>query len=416
MTRQGKIFYGWWVVIALFLVEMFAPMTRYSMTAFLPFISSELGWSRSLIGLAQSLACWIHALFVLLTGWMTDRVGGQKTIFLGGFLALCGWILFSTTKSLWQLYLYYGVIMAIAMSLSHLVPLQATGRKWFTKRAGLVAGIITSALGVGLAIFMPLLTAMSGSIGWRTTSVICAFAFGISVMLLALFIIRDTPESIGLHPDGEGSTPVLNGKETVQEEFWTTREAVKTPQLWLLFVTYSAFLIPVCGLLAHLVVWGVDLGSPVAGAGIFMTAMTAPSIVAKVGGGWLGDRYGKRQVIIISNIFCLLVMLWAWLGIQTAQHLIIFAALVGIGYGAGFGLYPPYIGDLFGRAHVGSLFGILTVGAGLIGGSGALIWGTIFDTSGSYQLTCLVGVGCYLVATIAALLIRPVAAKVQLIK
>jgi len=122
---------------------------------------------------------------------------------------------------------------------------------------------------------MPLLTAMSGSIGWRTTSVICAFAFGISIMLLALFVIRDTSESIGLHPDGESSSPVVNGKETVQEESWTTREAVRTPQLWLLFATYSVFLILVCGLLAHLVVWGVDLGSPVAGAGIFMIAMTA---------------------------------------------------------------------------------------------------------------------------------------------
>jgi len=407
MNRQRKIFYGWWVFIALFLIGMLAPMGRYCMAAFFPFISSELGWSRSIIGSAQTLTFWVYAVFVLLSGWMTDRIGGRKTIFLGGFLCFGGWILLSTVESLWQLYLYYGLIMGVAVSMSHYVPIQATARKWFSKRAGLVAGTTTAAFAVGSSIFTPLLTEMSDSFGWRTTSVISAFAFGIAVMLLAFFVIRDTPESMGLRPDGESPTPASNGDRMVVEKAWTIKEAVKTPQLWFLFVVYSVIGIPIQGLLAHLVMWGVDLGSTRATAGIFVTAMTMPSIAARIGGGWLGDRYGKRKIMIISYVCCVLLLLWAWQGVSTAQHLITFAILFGFGYGIPVGLFSPYLGDLFGRANIGALFGIITMGYGFVGGSGAVIWGAIFDTSGSYGLACLVSAVCYAIAVIAIFLVRP---------
>jgi len=414
MTRQRKIFYGWWVVIALFVVGMLAPLSRYCMTAFFPFISSELGWSRSIIGSAQTLTFWVYAVFVLLAGWMTDRIGGRKTIFLGGFLCFGGWILLSTIKSLWQLYLYYGLIMAVAVSMAHFVPIQATARKWFRKRAGLVAGTTTAAFAVGTAIFIPLLTGMSASFGWRTTSIISAFAFGIAIMLLALFVIRDTPESMGLRPDGEASAPASNGDQTVVEEAWTIKEAAKTPQLWLLLVAYSVIGIPLQGLLAHLVIWGVDLGYTMAAAGVFLTALTVPSIATRIGGGWLGDRYGKRRIMIISYLLCLLLMLWAWQEVSTAQHLMILAIVMGMAEGLPVGLFSPYLGDLFGRANIGSLFGILTMGYGFIAGSGAMIWGMIFDASGSYSLACLVSAMCYAVAIIAISLIRPTKAKAHL--
>jgi len=63
--------------------------------------------------------------------------------------------------------------------------------------------------------------------------------------------------------------------------------------------------------------------------------------------------------------------------------------------------------DLFGREKVGSLFAVLTVGWGLIGGLGPIIWGIIFDTFGSYSPALLVSALCFIVALVALLLIRP---------
>lgn len=414
VTRRQRIFYGWWVVIALFGVGMVGSMVRYSLTAFFPFISSELGWSRSLIGSGQTLSVLIYALLVPFVGWITDRVGGRKIIFIGGLINLCGWILLSTMKSLWQLYVYYGLITAVAVGMNHYVPIQATGRKWFIKRAGLVGGILVAAFAVGTSILIPLLTTMASSSGWRTTSLICGSAFGLFILFLALFVIRDTPESIGLSPDGEGLTQTFLGKKEVTAETWPVKEALKTSQFWLLFITYSLPGIPLNGLLAHLVMWGVDLGSSRAAAGIFITALTLPMAVGAPLGGWLGDKYGKKRIIAIGFLCALLIMLWAWQGVHTPQQLILFGIMVGISLNLPLGLFTPYLGDLFGRANVGSLFGILTLGWGLIGGTGAFLWGIIFDTSGSYNFACLVSTICYAIAVAAVMFVQPVPVKAHL--
>lgn len=407
MGRQRRIFYGWWVVIALFVVGMLGPVARYSMTAFFPFISSELGWSRSEIGLAQSLSLWIYSLFVILSGWMIDRIGSQKTIFVGGLLCSIGWVLLSTIGSLWQLYVYYGLVMAITVSMTHYVPTQTTARKWFRSRAGLAGGILASAAGVGNLMFMPLLTSMANSSGWRTASLVCAFAFSIPIMLLAYFVIRDTPESVGQHPDGESDPLPSGSKQAVASEGLAVKDAIMTSQFWLLFVTYSMIGIAINGLLAHLVIWGVDLGSTMATSGFFITLLLAPSIMGRIGGGWLGDKYGKRGVMIVSALPSLLVMLWAWQGIHSPNQLMIFALLMGLSFAFPIGLFAPYLGDLFGRANLGSLFGILTMGWGLIGGWSPLVWGIIFDMTGSYNPACLISAGCYAIALIALVLIRP---------
>jgi len=402
---KNNIFYGWWVLIALLAIEMISPMGRYSVTAFFPFLSSELRWSRSLVGSAQTMGLWVYAILVPFSGWMVDRIGSRKTLILGGFLSLGGWGLLSTIRTPWQLYCYYGLIMALAVSMCHMVPIQATANKWFRKRAGVVTGFTSAAFGVGISIFIPLVTNMASSMGWRTTSMVYGITVGIVIMILAFSVVRDTPESIGIKPHSESPTQVSKNNVTIKESV-STRDAIKTSAFWLLFVAYGLLGVPLQGVLAHLVVWGVDLGASKAQAGVFITAMFLPSIVSKIAGGLVGDILGKKRIIIVGQIFCLLVMLWAWQSVHTNKTLMIFAMLTGLGYGLSMGLFTPYLTDLFGRANVGALFGVLTLGHGLIGGCGPLIWGFVSDTFGKYNIACLISAACYGAAAAAVFPIR----------
>ena len=243
-----------------------------------------------------------------------------------------------------------------------MVTIQATANKWFKKQAGLVTGATSPAFGIGLALFMPLITNLANSVGWRLTSIIYGVGSGIVITILAILVIRDSPKSIGLHIHGENPSEIL-AKGSV-----STGDALKTSSFWLLFIAYSITGIPLQGLFAHLVMWGVDLGTPKAEAGILVTIMFLPSVVSKIGGGWLGDQVGKKRIIIVSQLGCLFVMLWAWQYVNTRDHLKILAGLMGLGYGLPMGLFTPFLGDLFGRDNVGALFGILTLGHGLIGG------------------------------------------------
>jgi len=409
------MFYGWWVLTALIIIEIIGPMGRYSMTAFFPFVSSEFGWSRSLVGSAQSMNLWVYAILVPLSGWLVDHFGSQKIFFLGGFLSLVGWILLSTMKVPWQLYAYYGLLMGLVVSMIHMVPIQATANKWFKKRGGLVTGITSAGFGVGAAVFVPLVTNISNSLGWRHTSLVYGVISGAIIIFLALYIIRDTPESIGLHPDNRNSSHISENNLIVEKHV-SIGDAIKTLPFWLLFVTYSLVGIPLQGILGHLVMWGVDTGSSKAAAGAFVTAMFLPSIASKIGGGWIGDRLGKKGVIVISQLYCVLILLWAWQSVHTSQNLKTFSILMGLGYGLPMGLFTPYLTELFGRANVGALFGILTLGHGLIGGCGPLLWGYLFDTYGSYNKACLISALCYAAATLAIIFVSSDPQKCQLKK
>jgi cyanate permease len=57
------------------------------------------------------------------------------------------------------------------------------------------------------------------------------------------------------------------------------------------------------------------------------------------------------------------------------------------------------------------LFGVLTLGWGLVGGIGPLLWGEIFDRTGSYGLALLVSGICYAGAVMMLLMVRPLARR-----
>ncbi|MGB5925385.1 MAG: MFS transporter [Dehalococcoidia bacterium] len=406
MTKKQPIFYGWWIVVGLFVIDIVASLGRYNLAAFLPFVMADLGWARETISLAQSIAIWLYALFVLLSGFLVDRIGSRKTFLIGGAVTILGWVLFSAVQAPWQLYLYYGVLLALAVGMTHYVPVMATTRKWFRKRAGMVAGVTASAWAVGTAVFLPVMTRLADSQGWRHTSWILGISFGAVIILCALFIIRDTPESVGLSPDGEESPSSADPAVSV-EISWDIKRALKTSQFLLLFMAYSVYNIGLNGMVAHGVAWGTDLGCPEATAGIFSTAFAVPWILGCVAGGWLGDKYGKSHVMPIGLIIATAAMLYGGLGVHTQPGLMALSIGVGLGTGLQVPLYVPLLGDLFGRARVGSLFGILTFGYGLIGGWGPLIWARLREATGSYNDAALLSTICYAMAAVALLLVRP---------
>lgn len=253
------------------------------------------------------------------------------------------------------------------------------------------------------------MTGLADSHGWRYTSLTLGICFGAIIMLCALFIIRDTPESVGLCPDGEEAPPPLACTTSV-EISWDVKRALKTSQFLLLFIAYSVYNIGLNGLVAHVVAWGTDLGSPEATAGIFSTAFAVPWIFGSIAGGWLGDKYGKTRVMPIGLILCTAAMFYGWLGVHTQQGLMLFAIAVGLGTGLQVSLYVPLLGDFFGRARIGSLFGILTCGYGLIGGWGPLIWARLREATGYYNVAALVSAVCYAIAVVAVLFVRPMRA------
>ncbi len=412
---RPKLFYGWIVLGGLFITAALGPMGRYILTVFFPFIMEDPGWSRETIGLGFTIHFWAYALLAILTGKLIDHIGGRVTILIGGVLTLLGLLLLSSVEAAWQFFLVFGVLMAGAVSMTHFVPNTSLVRKWFIRKAGLATGLVTLGTVIGFACLPPLISYLSVDFGWRTASVICAVGFGIPIMAMAAFIIRNAPETMGLYPDGGGpledeARPLGSLEPGVKPEVpvrWTTAQALRSKNFWYFLVAYSVTGIPLQGILGHVIIWGVEMGFSRANSGLIMAALTIPSMPVRVLAGWLGDRFGKRRVLILFNLYTTIIWFLGWLFITDKWSFLAFCILLGFAYSAPFSLYTPFLGDMFGRMIVGTLMGVLTLGHGIIGGVGPYLWGWIADRMGSYLLNCPISAGCYVIVTLSLFLLKP---------
>lgn len=411
---RSKIFYGWWIVCGVFFVAAVAPTGRYILSALFPFIQGETGWSRQVLGIAFSIHFWVYGFMAVLAGRMVDSLGGKITIFIGGALLFVGLALLSLANQVWHIYLVFGGILSAGLSMTFFVPDLTLIRKWFTKRSGMATGFVTVGISLGLALIIPTITHLSAHFGWRRVCLTSGISIGAVIILVSFFVLKNTPESMGLMPDGEKNEDMPGTKRNETKELspntnhkeWTVSSSIRSFNFWNLFIAYSVMGIALQGLMAHIFMWGVDLGLSPSKSGIIMIALAIPSIPLRIIGGWLGDRFGKQKVLVWFNIFTAAVWFFGWYCISDITSFIIFAILMGSCYTAPMSLYTPFLGDLFGRISIGTLMGILTLGHGLVGSLGPISWGWIADQTGSYRGACILSAFCYLIIVTSLLLIK----------
>jgi MFS family permease len=408
-SKEGKpIFYGWWVAIACSVIYGLSGVGNYASSIFFPFISAEMGWTQAELGRAFSIYLWVFVCGGFLAGFLVDHIGGRKTFIIGAIISGTGLVLLSTIKSFTEFIIYYSAIASIGIAMQLVIPTQAVARKWFVKRAGLIAGIIAAAFGIISALLFPLLTKLSDVYGWRSILRQYAILFEVVVILLAIFIVRDTPESLGLNPDGASDPNLVRAKGTegsTEEPYFTLLQALKTPQLWLIAISFGFATMVIVTYIGHLQMWAVNVGATPAATGTYMTAWALPSIFARVVGGWLGDKLGKRPVLI--GVFAILVgvMAYGWLGVHGPVSLYIFSIASGFTMIVPAVLAAPFLGDLFGRKYLGTMGGFLGIIGGALAGFGPWFWGWMATTTGSdnqalFYMAIGYAIGCVCIACI----------------
>lgn len=421
--NKKQIFYGWYVVGACFIIALCASCARYSISIFSPFMLEELGWSRASIGFALSLHMVIYAVGATVTGRMTDKFGARWIMVFGGFFLILGLCLLARTKSIWEFYLYYSIITAIGVTMTFIVPNSATVRKWFDKKAGLTSGIIAAGTGLGLAVITPFALMFIGLFGWRICYIITGITTGLTVIICAALFVRKDPESMGLKPDGETEnddpdTITKNHDSTHKisgETVWFAKDAMKTKTFWRLFFAYALSLMGLQGLTSQMGIWGADIainaGQTLAQAkgtiGVAMMVMALCGVAAKLIAGHVSDITGRKPILYLSCCIQICAFIYA-INIDSLSGFILFTSFVGIGYGISIPVWTPFLGDIFGRFSVATLFGFLTFSAGIIGGMGPVIFGLFYDICGSYNGSFIFSIGALCIALFLIVPIKPV--------
>ena len=401
--KRSPIFWGWWIVVAGFVCAFCTAGARYSFSIFMPDIIDEFGWTRTQVSAAYSIHMWLYVIAAPVVGLLTDRFGPRVLMPIGGLFIIAALTLTGTTSEIWHLYIFYGVIGLIGVSLCYMVPNLATVRKWFSRKAGLATGLVAAGSGLGIGIMMLVAASLIEGFGWRGSFTALGVGLGLACIIFSVLFMRKDPESVGLLPDGDQVPP----PEDAVGGAWSLREALGTRSFWLLLAASFIASIPITAMLSQIVVWAeLDLGIGRLIAALVVVAMTFTAVASRVVGGWVSDRWGRKPIFYIGLLGCALALAFA-IGVESLSSLYVFAIIFGFFYALPVAVWPAYLGDLYGRASVGALFGALTIATGLAGGTGPLLYGYIYDALGSYDVAFIISAALCAVAIVLIFLIRP---------
>lgn len=378
---------------------------------FLP-LATEFATSRTRLSFAVSIAQMEGGLLGPIDGYLVDRFGPRKMMFIGVGMMGLGFIWMSQVQSLFMFYVVYLALISFGMSLGIRVPALVAPTNWFVKKRGIALGFATSGVGLG-GILVPIIGWLVITLEWRATAAIV----GVLILFVCLplaGVMRHRPEQYGLLPDGmppldsvDNGIERVQGNETMLDEVeFTIREAFMTPVFWFLGIVFGLRQLIIGAVGLHQVPFVVDIGiSPqIAATVLGMTAIT--SIVGRLGFGWMGDRIATRYVMALSiGCAALGVLILAY----STQwwHLMFFVVTYGIGWGGGATTMSVVRADYFGRRAFGTISGLMDAVQmfGLV--LGPVFAGWVYDKYESYYLAFMLFAAAGLVAAIVMVFVRP---------
>ena len=370
-NRSSPFFYGYVIVAAVFINMVVFWGTYYSFGVLLKPMAAELGLTREVTTLAPSLGAFIFGFFTIVAGRLTDRFGPRLILSICGLLVGAGYLLLSRAATVWQLYLFYGLVIGVGMGGSFF-PLLSTVARWFVKRRGIMTGIAGAGIGFGILVFPVMTSWLVSDYGWRPAFVAMGIASLVLVILPAQFLRRDPSQSGHL---AYGQTPAEHPDRNVQLIGLSFREAVRTSQFWLTggFFFCGGFII--FTILVHITPHATDLGIPVTTAAGFLSLIGVLSIAGRVVIGAASDRIGHKAALIICFIPMAIILFWV-IAAREVWMLYLFAIVFGITYGGFSALEQPVIAELFGLRSLGLLSGFMGW-AFTIGGPSAPGWAAV---------------------------------------
>jgi len=398
---KTHIFYGYWVVAACFAIQGIGIGTLISFGVFYKPMISEFGWTRASLSGASSIAFLLLGAFGICVGRLNDRFGPRVIMIVSGGLLGVGYSLMSQVQTLWQVYLFFGVITGIGLSTIDIIALSTTAR-WFVAKRGTMTGFVKVGTGAGQMTIPLAASLFITTYGWRTTY----FCYGIFVpaaLIAASLLLRRDPGQMGLLPDGTAQTP---DNEIDPDQGLTPAQAMRTLQFWALCLINMLMLSCLLTTMLHIVPHAIDIGLPAIKAAGALSMMGGVSMLGRFVTGMAIDRIGNKK----SMIICFLIMIGSFLWVLMARELwmlYLFAAVYGLAHGGLFTVISPMVAEFFGIGSHGALFGLVafcgTIGAAL----GPFLAGHIFDVTSSYQLVFILLTGVAAVALILTTFLKP---------
>jgi MFS family permease len=436
--RKYRWFPGWTMLgISAAAQYMSAPGQSYSVAAFKDPMQVGLGVSETNYSLAYACATVVSACLLPFVGRLIDRYGARIILPIIATGLGCGCWMMSRVDSLPTLYLGFGIVRSLGQGALSLVSVWIVG-EWFERRRGIATAM--AGLGGGLSVMsIPLINNwLIENYGWQTAWQGLACGAWALLILPGIFILRDRPEDLGLHPDGltpdssdgvelteiadtsegrDGSdseatrmrgesvdetdssqqapagadsdvvsvTASLSGPQiTSYEDSWTVHEVLRNATFWKLLCVPATSGLVGTGLVMHQVKLLERHGLDRTESLLMMTLQAGFATLMQFPVGWLTDRVPSRYILAAAMLI-----------LGTATLLVInmpFMWLAGV-YALLLGLHGSVMRstatvvwiNYYGRAHQGAVRGVAWSAMILASAIGPLPLAISNDLYGSYE-------------------------------
>lgn len=398
---KSKFFYGYVIVIAAFVILLVSPGIHNAFGIFLNPLLTEFGWSRGMTSGAFSLSMIVYGVLGIAMGGLTDRFSPRLVVTICGILLGLGYFLISQLHSLWQLYLFLGVIVGIGMS-GVWIPQMSTIARWFVKRRSMMTGIVVAGLGISQLITPPIVSRLVAAYDWRLSYAILGGAVLIVMVIAAQFLKHD-PAQMGQLPYSENKGRKQELRPETQS--YSFQKAISTPQFWMAFMILFCSGFGYTAIMIHIVPHAIDLKISALSAANILATMGGTSIIGNYVLGGAADRIGNRKVFISGFILVALTEFWlVSAGEQWMLYLI--AVVFGFAIGGLSTVESPLVASVFGLSSHGLIYGVIHVGFTIGAAIGPFITGYIFDLTASYQIAFVVCIVVAVVGFILAVFLR----------
>ena len=401
-AKQSKIFYGWFIVAACFMVTVVSGALSWSLGVFFKPLESEFGWSRALISSGYTIYLIGNAISVLISGRLVDRFNPRPILLAAAVLVGLGISLCSQVQSINELR-FFLLIAGLGVGALWSVPNTVTVR-WFHNRpkAGLALAIIITGIGAGALCFAPVINYLILTYNFRNAYLITGALF-FTLTALASIIIKPRPADI--RDDRTATEPKEISPRKTDPPVWTSGKVLATSAFTgIVFFTCMhdiAFQI----LTVHLVPLATDAGISVTAAASAVGLMGGFSIPGRLISGFLSARLGWQRILFLAffgGVLSLLLLVF----LRNTWMLYFFVFCYGFFHGTRVPAHVGILGDFFGMQSLGRIIGISFFSAILVGSLGPYLAGFIFDTTGSYLGALIIQMTLLSAAGLTALIIK----------
>jgi OFA family oxalate/formate antiporter-like MFS transporter len=369
----------WVQLVASLLAMIMIANLQYAWTLFVQPMQAGTGWSLGDIQFAFTLFILFQTWVQPLDGWLIDRLGPRGFISAAGLLCGLGWAGIGYATSLPALYaLYCAAGMGAAFVYSGSI---GSALKWFKDRRGLAAGIMAAGFGGGTALFIPVISSLIASSGYRSAFLATGIFQGLIIVIVAQFLRHPPAESIAVQKG-----PAMSGSAIGKRQF-TTMEMLRTPQFYVMYVMFV--LMATGGLLVTANAGPMAKSWGLSTAALTLAATWSPIAngSSRVFWGWSSDRLGRENTMVLTFVlqsFCLLSVVL--IGQQSPAMFATTLVLVYFTWGQIYSLFPATCGDYFGARHATSNYAVLYTAKGVASIIGAWVAALVYERTGSWAM------------------------------